>query len=296
MDIHNFQRTLIRRINDRLPEGIRAKSRKIKRNNNTASDAIVPVFTVPRLSGAVLYTEDFYAAFLSGEELDSLADKAAQALQLTLPDEFADGSLFTREFVENRTVIRLLSRERNEELLQNLVSRPFLDLALTYAMIVPYPGDPRETGMVAVSKDLLRDTGLTEEELYAHARDNSARLLGPEILGMDELLREGSVSAELSGNSVPCIYVATNRLRRYGAAVMAYSDGISKLSQELGCDLVILPSSVHELILYPYCGQNPEDLKLLVQSVNESEVRPDEVLSDSVYIYRYREDCMDILA
>ena len=47
----------------------------------------------------------------------------------------------------------------------------------------------------------------------------------------------------------------------------------------------MLPSSIHEVILLPENGQDPDALRETVKRVNETEVRKEEVLTDSVYLY-----------
>lgn len=70
-----------------------------------------------------------------------------------------------------------------------------------------------------------------------------------------------------------------------GAAVLLNRDAMQKASDAIGGDLFILPSSIHEVLLVSSAGLRPEELEGLVQSVNRSEVRPEEVLSNRVYRY-----------
>lgn len=70
-----------------------------------------------------------------------------------------------------------------------------------------------------------------------------------------------------------------------GAAVLLNRDAMQKASDAIGGDLFILPSSIHEVLLVSSAGLRPEELEGLVQSVNRSEVRPEEILSNRVYRY-----------
>ena len=50
--------------------------------------------------------------------------------------------------------------------------------------------------------------------------------------------------------------------------------------------LIILPSSVHEVLLVPYNKDMEEtDFKTMVREVNETQLEPDEYLSNNVYVY-----------
>ena len=66
-----------------------------------------------------------------------------------------------------------------------------------------------------------------------------------------------------------------------------FSQQISKkFAEKKDCNLFILPSSVHEVLLLPDRGK--EDSKMLmdmVRKINREEVSEEEILSDSVYYY-----------
>ena len=47
------------------------------------------------------------------------------------------------------------------------------------------------------------------------------------------------------------LYVLTNKQAVHGAAVMLYEGELRKVSDRLGGDLAILPSSLHEVLLRP---------------------------------------------
>jgi len=49
--------------------------------------------------------------------------------------------------------------------------------------------------------------------------------------------------------------------------------------------IVVLPSSVHEMLLVPYTEEmSLEDFSAMVSEVNNTEVRPEERLTDRAYI------------
>jgi hypothetical protein len=58
-------------------------------------------------------------------------------------------------------------------------------------------------------------------------------------------------------------------------------------------DLYIIPCSIHELILVPaYDEADPSYLIDMVREVNATEVRPSEVLSDNIYIFKRQDKCV----
>lgn len=86
--------------------------------------------------------------------------------------------------------------------------------------------------------------------------------------------------------------VLTNTEKFYGAAAIIYGkDKIRGLAEKEGNDIVIIPSSVHECILFPYDESMPfELLNAMVNEVNTSEVKEEEILSDHVYMYDRQTD------
>ena len=82
------------------------------------------------------------------------------------------------------------------------------------------------------------------------------------------------------------MFVLGNEKKLFGAAAMFYRDTIEEFSDEMGKSIFILPSSVHEVILVPDDGlQEPEELWKMVCEINETQVEPEDVLTDSVYYF-----------
>ncbi|MCI9356577.1 MAG: hypothetical protein HFH59_03345 [Lachnospiraceae bacterium] len=66
---------------------------------------------------------------------------------------------------------------------------------------------------------------------------------------------------------------------------------ISGFAEERGKNLYIIPSSIHELLLYPDFGDvSPEELSGYVKEVNRSQVPPHDRLSDHIYYYDRKTD------
>ena len=82
------------------------------------------------------------------------------------------------------------------------------------------------------------------------------------------------------------MYVLSNRERLYGASAMLYSHRLEALADNMDRNLFILPSSVHEVIILPDEGEgDPAYLVNTIKEVNETQVEPDEVLSDKLYYF-----------
>ena len=85
------------------------------------------------------------------------------------------------------------------------------------------------------------------------------------------------------------LYVLTNRERMFGASAMLYSWKIKELADRLQTNLLILPSSTHEVLLLPDEGeQNYTVYRQMVREVNRMQVNPEEILSFNLYLYNMK--------
>ena len=87
------------------------------------------------------------------------------------------------------------------------------------------------------------------------------------------------------------LYCLTNRLSSYGAAAILYPGLLKEYARRCGRNLLILPSSVHEVLLMVMGDENRTgELTEMVRNINRTVVRKDEVLSDHIYIYDQGKD------
>ena len=85
------------------------------------------------------------------------------------------------------------------------------------------------------------------------------------------------------------MYLLSNKIKIHGASCMAYPGLLKTLANELDDNLVIIPSSIHELLILPKTlinkRYNIEHLNQMVRDVNETQLTDDEILSDHIYLY-----------
>ncbi len=81
------------------------------------------------------------------------------------------------------------------------------------------------------------------------------------------------------------LYVLTSAQQATGAALILNKNIMQKASKTIGGDLLIIPSSVHEVLLVSPNAVKPEELESIVRDVNQQALKPDDRLSDHVYRY-----------
>ena len=85
------------------------------------------------------------------------------------------------------------------------------------------------------------------------------------------------------------MYVLTNESKINGAVWMTNVEALDVAAERIGGDFFLLPSSVHECILVPKNGFDEKELQNMVMTVNQSQVSPEDRLSDNVYSYDSKE-------
>lgn len=158
---------------------------------------------------------------------------------------------------------------------------------MMYDMVLLYRIDTSEltSGMSScvITERLCDSLGLSEEDLYKMAYENTRRLLGMQIIPISEMV-EG-----LPNNDIE-MYAATSNSMMYGASAMLYEDLLQKFYDNHG-PFVIIPSSVHELLFSPYDKEefdipaNIDNLMLMISEVNRTKVVTSEILSGIPYTF-----------
>lgn len=191
------------------------------------------------------------------------------------------------EFRRN-VFMRLISKEKNKELLETIPYQDFLDMAIVYYFSVHISGEVQ--GTLVITKEHLELLGVSEEELHQTAKSNCQRFSPAKIRCMEDLLydlgRKIGVEVRGTGNCRPILFVMTNERGMFGAVSMVFEEELEYAAKRLNNSFYILPSSVHEVILVPDCEEFcVEYFANMVREINETQVEATEVLSDSIYFY-----------
>ena len=80
------------------------------------------------------------------------------------------------------------------------------------------------------------------------------------------------------------------------ASIILYNEQLAQLSEKLNDDLLIMPSSIHEVLAVPASSMNAIDLKQMVREVNDTEVSEQEILGYSVYRYNRKTGAVEVAA
>lgn len=202
----------------------------------------------------------------------------------------------TKEKILSGVVFKVVSKEQNNELLKNVPHEKLLNLAIVYCARVYRDGD--NLGTFTVSNEIMEMKGIEEQELRKAAAENTAND-GYMVSRLSDIVRgmTGIAEDEMEDDSDIPILVLSNANKTFGAAALCVQAILEETSRICGGDFYILPSSVHELLTLPVREEyKVDELKEMVTQVNESEVLPEDFLSENVYIYRSETGRIEIAA
>lgn len=293
-------------IQERLGAGVLVETIHVPKNNGVMMQGIA----IRRPGEKVvptIYLERYYADYLEGRDFEDILEDFLELYEEQGGIEAPDVDFYKDyQKVKEKLAPKLINREKNQAMLEQMPHRDFLDMAVVFYCLVD--GPQTGTAAILIKNEHSKNWGVSVEQLYADALANAEKMLPGTIRTMEELLSkmvleeehslwewkekedafpmlEGVPKARAESGQIP-LFVLTNSRRYLGAACILYSRVLEEFAGKTGENLFILPSSVHEVILLPQskvkCAEN---LLRMVMEVNRTQLAPEEVLSDAVYFY-----------
>ena len=190
-----------------------------------------------------------------------------------------------KKIAKKSLFVKLVNTERNESLVEQSISKEFLDLSAVVRVVLKM--DKEGMASMALSKGDAEILGMTEEEIYAAALANTLRLFPPKLMNLGRYV-EMSIGAELPlGEDEVTTYILTNQKEVDGAIYFMSPEVVRAIAEALEDDLYILPSSVNEVLLVraSELEDGVDKLKEMVRDANETVVAEKDILSYNVYHY-----------
>lgn len=261
----------------------------VTKNNGTNRVAMVLYKNDDKIRPQI-YLEKYYEDYQRGKELQEIVEEVLKMYKSAMKDINPKNLERLEEWtnIKKRLALRIVSKERNQEELYNLVYEKVCDLVAIATICV----ERNEEGVksIRITQDLARKWNVSNEEILEAAKENTATLFPPKIQDLYEFVQDmvDISKEELSQGrkNFPDLQILTNDLCINGATVILYDSFMKEVYERLGGKFIILPSSVHEVLVVPL-----EDsmyipyLREVVESINQRFVAEDEILSDNVYLY-----------
>ena len=178
--------------------------------------------------------------------------------------------------------VRLINKDRNVKLLEQIPYIPFLDMAI----IATIEMDRGEGAIAAIkiNNELLKTWNFTLSEIMPIANRNTFK--GYDFKSMAEIISEMLGEPKEEYESKVPMYVLSNKSGINGATEICNYQTMKELAERFNSDLIVLPSSIHETIIIPKTDEMElNTLTEMVNEVNTNSVDAEEVLSDHAYIF-----------
>ena len=264
MDLTEFTEKLLKILRER---GIIVSTKEVKRGLDMETMITIKPNSPTEISPLLPVEEILDLAIKYDATMEEAADFVMQIHEAKTVKVNID--IKNYDAIKDYLLIRLVNKE-SYNLDENTVAKPYLDLMEILSLLVPVDSD---NFVITVTKEMLKDWNKSEDEVFADA-DNSG-VMAP-------IVREMPSAPDYIETGV----TVTNPHAHLGASVILANNNslLKQIADEKGKDLLIMPSSVHEVIVTPMTDRY-DILKETLRYVNDTILRSVDILSYNIYKY-----------
>ena len=243
-----------------------------------------------------IYLNQYFNQFNDGRAMDDIVRDIIRVYENNQPENimnvFKTEDFYDFDKMKEKIVLKVINTERNLDLLEQVPHLDMEGLGLSVVFYVSLMTGEQSAGIL-IKNEHLKLWEKTVSDLLTVAEINTNRMHAFTIKSMNEVL-SGMFGFEedLIPEDVPALYVLTDENKTFGATQLYLKDKIREFAEKNNCDVYILPSSVHELLLLRAVFPNlePSYLKKMVCEVNATEVSDEDFLCDGAYKFELGTD------
>ena len=224
-----------------------------------------------------VYVDGFYN---EGKEVSEVATQIETIISINRVDSLNTKDFSDYEKMKGNLRARLYNKRTKAEVFRSAKARGYDDL-----IIVPYATVPEMPGNAAfkITKAILEEWGVTQSEVIDTALANSKKeILITDMKSMFIDMGMPEEQAEMMAGDAP-MTIITNTTKTNGAISLMFTRNY--LRRKFPNGYVVLPSSIHEVLVVPREMAEENYMTSMVQEVNSTEVNPEEQLSDKAYVF-----------
>lgn len=297
MNEKEFVEAVKARIEEIFPKeklcGAEIKFTEVVKHNDRVLHGVC-VIMPEYLSAPTYYIEDFYENYQRGRSIDEVVGMIFSLVLNSHKYEPMIGDMkFDYESIKDKLIIDVMDKNLNEERLKKVVNKP---LKADFVMVPYIICDEGDFGLyrLAITQEMAEAEGYNIDILMERAFANTKEMGKPYFASLEEVFEEGdkhkkncnplelTFAVDMSADS----YVLTREGCMFGAYVLFIPGVMKSIGRALMCDYYVVPSSIHEFIIYPEReGLTEYALKKILLDANRNLVIPSDVLSNSVFKY-----------
>ena len=317
MKYETFLNEVKEQMQHELGEGYSLTLRRVPKNNGLILDGLCITKGSENVAPAI-YLNPCYIQYRDGRAIGDIVKELMALYQANrTPPDMDYSRLSHYDEMKSQVACKLIHAASNQALLKDIPHVPWMDLAIVFYLCI----HEDETGLMTamINRQHMDIWDISLEELRRTALDNTPRLFPPVISSMDCMIEDmneaalaGDGDSSLCGDGLPGggmsgdgmsgdgmsgfglpdpdvsspFYVLSNISGINGAACILYRDVVKNFADGMEKDIIILPSSIHEVLLLPdEEGISCDEMSRLVTHINQTEVPKEDRLSNQVYHY-----------
>ena len=291
-----------------IPDEYEVSITENQKNNGVLLHGIC-IKTPEDVIAPIIYAENYYNnGYTAQEAAQGIINTYYEAKEKEA-DKFDLSNIKDFSKISEHICYKVIGQEHNKDLLNNIPWNEVCgNLALCY--YIDLGKEENGSATITITNHFMDIWGIDKSTLHAYAEINTPirhplkfRSMNETLLelvmkeghlyemkyqyGMEtltdlEFIQKMTDEMDMS-NTVP-MYVLSTMDQRYGATAILYDNVIDGIKNQLGTNYWVIPSSLYEMIIIPYSEEmTPQELRDMVMQVNESEVKLQDQLSNSVY-------------
>ena len=318
MTYEQFKAEICRQIQQRLDPGTSIQLQPIHKNNGLILDGLTISTSQSNISPTI-FLNYYYEKQNIFPDFEAICRDILLTYEHNKPTENMDLDFFTDyELEKDHLAYRIVNYEKNKELLKTVPHLKYLDLAVIYYCLLKI--SKKGSATILIHNSHLKLWNISSAMLHKQTCQTTPQLLPYDFSSMSAILSEafndtlsplqdtggtdlsdlysitGSPHTDLSAAESFCaMYVLTNSHKLYGASCILYPGLLKRIAEQLDADLLILPSSIHEVIILPAASpRRHAGFRNMVAEINQTELAVDEVLSSRIYYYSRSQKALSI--
>lgn len=283
--MEEFKKKLMEELNRKLGKGYKLWVTDVNKNNGTILHGI-SILKDGEIGGPTIFVDNLYETFNGTREefeemVHDILDDVRSCLETDNEELYKNVCEYDR--AKEHLKVALCNYEANKDILSDRPHERILDLAII-AFVSNNEVPLGRPGFIYVSNRLLKIWGVSEEEMFEIALENTMKEAF--CCKLSDLLAQQDDFQLPPGVEIP-MYILTTSYRSHGASMLLNGTLLNQIAEELNSNLFIYPSSINEVLVLPDEGTKKQRSRQrkTVEEVNKSNVLPEERLSNSVYYF-----------
>lgn len=302
-----FLETVTNKLQEALGDAYQFTLRPLPKNNGVTLDGLT-IQSPGSPVAPTIYLNPYYEQYQRGTDIHEIVLDILKLYRTPPSPAFLQpDSLENFSELRSRIMFRIIHSASNQVLLNDLPHLPYLDLSIVFFVFL----ERNEAGQMTalIHNEHMKRWNVSVNDLWNAASRNTPREYPAQIQSMADLLKEIAqknmgehydpelIQDLLDSDDAAPLYVLSNSNGLYGASCMVYQNVLKDFADHLQADLILLPSSVHEVLLTPNLEDSSyEDLSSMVTSINRQEVSPEEQLSNQVYLFSRKDGSLKVVS